>query len=400
MSEEDDRAEVGEVRDGRGVGQNPEVQVYAQVPTLHGAAYLHMTGGDDMVDGGSRVVRCALLLGVVWLLSGCAARPKTVFDAAADGDLASVRGFMADGADVNAVNGLGQAPLHLAAENGRLQIVAFLLDHGARVDSPTALYSGTTALSLAAWHEHLRVVDLLLSKGASANAADRQGRTPLHFAARSQSGAAVQLLVNRGADVNARDRSGATPLHAAVVSKELATAEEIIRCGADVSGKDRYGYTPLHYAVRQGDVEMARLLTSKGSKIDLFIAAGTDDVRGVRSILQRRGGINEADGLGYTALHWAAQGGCVNAARLLIAQGAALDARTGYKMTPLHAALCGRLLTGDRDLRDRLEVARTLILAGADLSARDRSGRTALGWADYRGYVRFGEFIASRGGGR
>ena len=347
---------------------------------------------------GKRAIRLALLLGMLCLLSGCAGRSKTLFEAARNGDLASVRRFIANGADVNAVNGLGQAPLHLAAENGHLRVVAFLLDHGARVDMPASLYSGATALCLGAWHDHLKVVKLLLSKGAKANAVDRLGRTPLHFAARSETGATIPLLVTKGADVNARDKSGATPLHAAMM--ELAAAEELIRCGADVNRKDWYGYTPLHYAVRNGNVKMARLLMDKGGSIDLFIAAGIGDVRRVRSILARQGRVNQADGLGYTALHWAAQGGYVDVAKLLIAKGANIDAKTGYKMTPLHSALCGRLLMGNRDLEDRLEVARMLILAGADINARDNFGRTALAWADFRGYIGFADFIASQGGKR
>ncbi|XP_047104807.1 ankyrin repeat domain-containing protein 23-like [Schistocerca piceifrons] len=71
---------------------------------------------------------------------------------------------------------------------------------------------------------------------------------------------------------------------------------------------------------------------------------------------------------GWTALHWAAHRGDVEAARLLVGAGAAVDARTDHGATPLHWAA----------LNGHAEVAAALLDAGADRGATTLGGETAL----------------------
>ena len=49
------------------------------------------------------------------------------------GNLEAVRQEIARGADVNERDGMGASPLHDAAWSGRLEIAAFLIEHGADV---------------------------------------------------------------------------------------------------------------------------------------------------------------------------------------------------------------------------------------------------------------------------
>ena len=62
-----------------------------------------------------------------------------VFRAAFDGDLATVKRLVAEGADLEARSDLGQTPLHLAIENDNVEVVKFLLESGA---DPNGLTSG------------------------------------------------------------------------------------------------------------------------------------------------------------------------------------------------------------------------------------------------------------------
>ncbi|XP_046984023.1 BTB/POZ and MATH domain-containing protein 3-like [Schistocerca americana] len=87
---------------------------------------------------------------------------------------------------------------------------------------------------------------------------------------------------------------------------------------------------------------------------------------------------------GWTALHWAARRGDVEAARLLVGAGAAVDARDDNGWTPLHVAA----------LSGRAEVAAALLVAGADRGATTRRGETALDLARESGYRRLVEMLS------
>ena len=98
-------------------------------------------------------------------------------------------------------------------------------------------------------------------------------------------------------------------------------------------------------------------------------AASRGDVEAVRSLLQRGVDVQTAQADGMTALHWAAMRSDVDLAETLIYAGAHLEATTRIgQHTPLHV--------GSRS--GRPGVLRALLEAGADPHATTTSGATAL----------------------
>ena len=87
-------------------------------------------------------------------------------------------------------------PLHLAASACHTNVVALLLDKGAKIDC--AAKDGATPLHLAAQEGCADVVNLLLAKGANVNARDDQKRTPLVRAEQWHQDAMVPLLRQHG----------------------------------------------------------------------------------------------------------------------------------------------------------------------------------------------------------
>lgn len=75
------------------------------------------------------------------------------------------------------------SPLTLAAANGDLEIVTYLLDHKADVDLPGALRE--TALIKATRAHHNDVIKLLLERGANTDDTDSSGTTALEIAQRA-----------------------------------------------------------------------------------------------------------------------------------------------------------------------------------------------------------------------
>ncbi|MDC0307390.1 ankyrin repeat domain-containing protein [bacterium] len=126
-----------------------------------------------------------------------------LLDAAEGGYIEEVKQAIAEGADVNAKD--GYRPVHKL---------------------------GLTPLNFAAMFGHTEIAELLIDKGADANAKDEKfGLTPLHNAAESGRKEIAELLISKGADVNAKDTGGETPLDRAIKSKQTKTANLLRKHG-------------------------------------------------------------------------------------------------------------------------------------------------------------------------
>jgi ankyrin repeat protein len=88
----------------------------------------------------------------------------------------AIKVLVASSADVRRADGMwGNTPLHVAAENGDLDIVKLLLERGARINAQN--FARVTPLDMAS---NMRVVDFLLSQGAAVSdfSADGERRLP------------------------------------------------------------------------------------------------------------------------------------------------------------------------------------------------------------------------------
>ena len=84
--------------------------------------------------------------------------------------------------------------------------------------------------------------------------------------------------------------------------------------------------------------------------------------------------VNARDGVGYTALFYAAEGtGNVDVLKSLLAAGADPNARADENYTPLMVALLRR-----KNPHPAEQIVKTLIEAGADVNARTEGGDTPL----------------------
>lgn len=128
--------------------------------------------------------------------------------------------------------------------------------------------------------------------------------------------------------------------------------------------QDGQGRSLLHGAAACGHMEMARWLIERGNRVN----AVTVEM--------------------ITPLMQAAQAGRIEAARLLIAKGANLEARNSKGRTAL-------ILVGRE--RGDVEMAGLLLDAGADINAVDGSQDTALTLAAWRGFSGLVDLLLDRG---
>ncbi|KAF5300704.1 hypothetical protein FQA39_LY11066 [Lamprigera yunnana] len=120
---------------------------------------------------------------------------KEILWAAEKGNLDVVKKLVElDPSLMSVVDSDGYSPLHRACYNNNLDIVLYLLEHGADVSVKT-LVQWQPLHSACQWNNHA-CVSYLLQYGADVNALTEGGQTPLHIAAsNSRSHQTVQLLL-------------------------------------------------------------------------------------------------------------------------------------------------------------------------------------------------------------
>jgi ankyrin repeat protein len=200
-------------------------------------------------------------------------------------------------------------PLQLASRNGHVEVVCFLLEHGADVTARDK--TGLTPLHHASNNGQIEVIRILIKHGADVGAQNGNGQTPLHNASLSGQAGVVCILIEHGAVLSVQNQYGSTPLHDALRSRKAEVARILIDRGADVTVREVGGWTPLHRASREGQLEVARMLIERGADIaDQTIK-------------------------GQTPLHLAAEQWQLEVGRMLIERGVDMDAQTGAGETSL-----------------------------------------------------------------
>ena len=380
---------------------------------LHWAAYAADLETADLLIRAGASVDATNDLGVTPLWVACT-----------NGSAGMVARLLAAGADPNIAPPTGGTPLMRAVRTGNADAVASLLAGGADVNAREGS-RGQNALMWAVTRRHSTVAQLLIDRGADLEARttlsrrfvltccqenntdgngsiwiEQGGFTPLLFAARLGYLDAARLLLAAGAHVDVATPGGTTALVVAAHSGHGALAALLLENGADPNAGGA-GYTALHAAVLRDDPDLVEALLAQGANPNARLLRGTP---------ARRGGADFAFNkhwLGATPL-WLAAGFHRPALVQVLAAGGAdplLPRNDGT--TPLMAAAQGespRALFQDAspvfppgEQRPTLEIVQMLVELGADVTAVNAGGDTALHRAASKRFDAVVRFLADRG---
>lgn len=342
------------------------------------------------------------------------------------------------GADPNApILSHGETPLMMAARSGSTDAVRVLLEHGARVNAAEDL-RGTSALMWAAEQGHADIVRLLTGHGADVNAQSKVltpigrrglgfvnsnilfgasgraapkartigGLTPLLFAAREGALDCVRILVDAGAKVNQPSVDGSGPLLVAVQNGFSAVAQFLLDHGADPNLANDKGWTPLYLAVKNrnqeitavpgpstdGVLDLIKTLLDHGANPNVRITAETEVHQGMSALWLKEPGA--------TPLLRAALCGDLTVVRLLLAHGADPQIPTFDHTTALMVASGVGWAEGmmrEYSADETLELVKLLLDRGANVTAANDHGITALHGAAYKAANRVVQLLVDRG---
>ncbi|CAB0041466.1 unnamed protein product [Trichogramma brassicae] len=253
------------------------------------------------------------------------------------------------------------------------------------------------------------------------NVRDELGNTPLHYAVRAlniETQHDVRYLMKRGADPNVANQEGLTPLQ--IICKGYLDNHELACVLFDdcknhfkpvqVNAADKWGNTALRWAVSRGHRGLLKMLLRNGANPNLTDANGltpleivcTDRDNGdmVRMLFKythdryRPLNVDVQDVLGNAPLYVALLRGDRRVAKALLRNGANPNLANSKGMTPLHI-ICKR--EDDDNLVNLLFKTCDENQTEVQVNAQDKSGKTPLHTALFRGRGNLAELLLRRG---
>ncbi|KAI4138069.1 MAG: hypothetical protein L6R39_006981, partial [Caloplaca ligustica] len=290
-------------------------------------------------------------------------------------------------------------PLQRAADMDRVDIVDLLIANDADINalggtgSKSGSQNATSALAIAAWGGHRKIVSILCGLGAEADLSYTAKEFHLlHQAAIHNMLDLVNYCLDSGCDANMGTDKGPryhdmqgylTPLSFASAEGHLEVVQVLLQHGARIYS-DRTRVTSLHLAARKAHCHVIEALINEhksrhannGQETLHFINRGID-------------------GSGSTALNEAVHGGAHDALSLLLANGASFigDFRG---VGPLHVAAWEGRPRIAKILVSHLEASGNSSGDG-QINARNRWGKTPLIDAAHRNRIRVFEFLLRHG---
>ena len=185
--------------------------------------------------------------------------------AAQQGDVRSIETLAVGKADLDARDGNGRTPIHVAAFARQRDAIRALARAGANLNLlDNDRYDGITIASVANDEETLRV---LLASGASAKQiTSRYDGTALIAAAHLGHAGVVRQLIAAGAPLDHVNNLHWTAVIESIVlgdggPRHQQTLRALADAGANLNLQDRQGQTPLQLARGRGYQEMVRMLS-------------------------------------------------------------------------------------------------------------------------------------------
>jgi len=238
--------------------------------TFNGWTALMESADEGAMESMFLLLQAGAAVNYHWTTQG----PTAISMAASEGKLNCLKLLLEYGADINGA-GNSVPPLHIAAEESRLEVIDYLISQNVTIDKRDA--GGRTALMYAASEGNRRSVVKLISAGANISISDNEGAIARTYA---EEEGHHNILKYLGANKSKSEESSSiindknSSIHKATREGYIEKVQRLVAKGTDVNAVDEYERTPLHISAALGhNIDMrarfrCRCQCSRPSKSD------------------------------------------------------------------------------------------------------------------------------------
>lgn len=266
-----------------------------------------------------------------------------------------------------------RTPMHIACEQGKYQIVSYLMKKGALILGDK---NKVTPFHLACKFGSANIINKFRIFGVSVDEPDANKKTPLHYVVESGNIDAVKIVVKiPNININAKEQTGLTPLHIAARNDALTIVEFLIDKGAHINEMCNQDQSPLYHAIMFGeDQSVAIYLINKGanihhncstSKTDVFNLALSRKKFEIAALLIKMG-VKTDDAL-LNAIKY----GSIQRLEYLLENGANVNIQDKFMRNPLHWVIVYK-----NSCEVKVKMLRLLVAKSAYYNLPDKYGKT------------------------
>jgi ankyrin repeat protein len=304
-----------------------------------------------------------------------------------------VKFLVENGADIETTNEVNLTALTIASEKGHLDIVKYLVKNGADLNKEGKY--GYSALMFAT-EGHLEIIKYLVKNGADINKEDKNGYSALIFASAEGRLEIVKYLVENGADLNKEGKDGLSALIIASQNGHLDIVKYLVENGANINKGNKNGYSALMIASRENYLDIVKYLVKNGADINkqekdgysaLMIASLNNYLDIVKYLVKNGADINKQEKNGYSALIIASKNGYFSIVKHLVENGADINKEAKNRFSALIIA----------SQNAHLNIVKYLVENGADINKEEKNGVSALIIASQNGHLDIVKYLVKNG---
>jgi uncharacterized protein len=194
---------------------------------------------------------------------------RAMLEAAARGDVETLKRLMAAGISLETANVAGETPLHLAVKHNQLAAAVLLIEGGGNINAQAANKDSPWLLAGALGRTEM--LRHMIPKGPDFSLRNRFGGNALIPACERAHVETVKLLLTTKMDVNHVNNLGWTCLLEIVIlgdggPRHAEVTKLVLAAGADPNIADKDGISPLAHARQKGQTEIARLIAAAAGR--------------------------------------------------------------------------------------------------------------------------------------